>query len=136
MPTHLGRWHTEDQINFRVTVTFPLAGSHSSSESGPLVITEFETYLSIFKHNLRDLRDKVFFRSLILRSSNSGINSDVVESARADIRTSNGGISGKYVVNDTLRLETSNGKVDVDLEVEDSGRRANGVDVILRTSNA
>jgi len=136
MPNHLGRWHTEDQINFKVTVTFPLAASHSSSGSVPLVINEFETYLSIFKHNLHDLRDKVFFRSLILRSSNSRINADVVSSARADIRTSNGGISGRYQVNDTLRLETSNGKVDVDLEVEDSGRRANGVDVVLKTSNA
>jgi len=117
-------------------VTFPLAGSHSSSESGSLVINEFETYLSIFSHNLRDLRDKVFFRSLVLRSSNARINADVVKSARADIRTSNGGISGRYLVNDTLQLETSNGKIDVDLEVEDSGRRANGVDVVLKTSNA
>jgi len=59
-----------------------------------------------------------------------------VNFGHANIRTSNGAITGRYQVNDTLVLETSNGRIDVELEVEDSGRRIDGTDVVLRTSNA
>jgi len=130
MPRNRGSWHREDQVNFQVTVTLP------EQSHGPLVINEFETHLSIFKHNLHDLRDKVFFRSLTLRSSNSKINADAVNAARSDVRTSNGGITGRYQVNDSLVLDTSNGRIDVELEVEDSGRRSSGASVVMKTSNA
>jgi DUF4097 and DUF4098 domain-containing protein YvlB len=134
MPRHLVKWHTEDQVSFKVTVTFPAVASRSVEN--PLVINEFETHLSIFRHNLAYLYDKIFFKNLVLRTSNARINAEAVNFGHSNIRTSNGAITGKYQVNDTLVLETSNGRIDVELEVEDSGRRIDGADVILRTSNA
>lgn len=129
MPVHRGTSRREDQVTFKVIVSFPTSNSL-------LTINSFETYLSIFSHHLHELKDKVFFQKLKLRSSNTHIQVDSIEASVADMRTSNGGISGKFYVNNSLVLDTNNGRIDVDLDLEDEGRKASGVDVTLRSSNA
>jgi len=135
VPSHRGSWHRDDQVSFTVTVTFPHTNAHVISEKNPLLINSFETYFSICSHYLHELRNKVFFRELKIRSSDTSIKAESVDASQLNMRTSNSGISGNFQVNDSLVLDTSNGKIDVNLGIYDTGRRDDGPNIILKTSN-
>lgn len=96
---------TEDNLSFEVTVTLP-PSLYPFRPAGNL-----ETEMPLFTHDIGDLRDRMFFQSVKLRSSNSAVRVKSLHAQNTEVRTSNANILGNFDSSGSLKLATTNGYI-------------------------
>ncbi|KAK7052813.1 hypothetical protein VNI00_004132 [Paramarasmius palmivorus] len=123
---------SDQNLYFDVDISLPLKPAWNRR----LDINRFETDLSNFKHIIEDLSGRVYFKDLILKSSNEPVFAESLSVGNATVQTSNsllylkrifannvkatssnGPIRGKYDASGSITLETSNAPIDVDVDV-------------------
>ncbi|KAL0955715.1 hypothetical protein HGRIS_001935 [Hohenbuehelia grisea] len=115
---------------FSVTVHLP-----AKANGLPLLINSLSTNLPLFAHRVSsDLKDRVSFKQISLRSSNSPIDVKFLEAEIATIHTSNAPISGFFDCSYSLMLLSSNHPINIDarLSSDDNG----ATQLIMGTSNS
>ncbi|KIP08916.1 hypothetical protein PHLGIDRAFT_103532, partial [Phlebiopsis gigantea 11061_1 CR5-6] len=106
-----------------------------ASSSGPLEINDFKTDTPLFYHTVSDLSKSVYFKSLSIHTSNTGIKAKSIAAKTANLRTSNSAIFGNFSVHDSLELKSSNGPIVANVTLFSSDKnKATGLS--LQTSNA
>lgn len=95
----------EDNLSFEVTVTLP-PSMYPFKPAGSL-----ETEMPFFTHDIGDLKHRVFYQSVKLRSSNSAIRVKSLHAQNTEVKTTNANILGDFDATDSLRLVTTNGYI-------------------------
>jgi len=121
---------TKDRLHFTVTVRLP------ASDKSLLNLRAFESNLPLFRHEVLDLENKVFFESLTLRGTNAGIRSDSVSVHHAEFETTNAPITGSFTATEKLALVTSNGAIDASVDLSNNKDTHVPSDLLLKTTNA
>ncbi|KAI6119260.1 hypothetical protein EDD17DRAFT_1594587 [Pisolithus thermaeus] len=123
-------YNYKDQVQFLVTVTFPVAPVPGT----PLHIKRFDADTSQFSFSVGDLWETMLFDDVVLRTSNSHINVTSIALKHGSFRSSNGYIAGHYNASGSLKLATSNGKIKATVFLLNEHAQATELD--MQTSNS
>ncbi|KAK1235814.1 hypothetical protein PQX77_000948 [Marasmius sp. AFHP31] len=133
----------EDSIYVDLHLSLP------ASSTKALTIKRLETDLPNYSHHIGDLKDKVNFQKIILKSSNQPIaaqsfaaqdalitttNSGSVMAPVLQVQTTNGAITGHYSSSGSLSLVTDNSPIKV--EVDMNATKSDASNLYAKTSNS
>ncbi|KIP08924.1 hypothetical protein PHLGIDRAFT_34702 [Phlebiopsis gigantea 11061_1 CR5-6] len=127
-PRHPHRRHHSHGPAFIVQVHLPV------SSSSLLKISDFRTDMPLFFHTVSDLSNSVYFKSLLLHTSNTGIKAESIAADVANLKTSNSVIFGNFSVHDSLQLESHNAPIVANVTLFNSGE-GQVTEVSMQTSN-